>query len=61
MIMIIIIGILVLGLFWWVSNLHAKIDILEVYIKSIEKGFKLMSLEFIGGQPFGIKIDETDK
>ena len=39
--MIIIIGILVLGLVWWVNSLHAKIDILEVYIKSIEKRLQI--------------------
>ena len=39
--MIIIIGLLVLGLLWWVSSLHTKIDILEVDIKSIEKRLQI--------------------
>lgn len=39
--MIIIIGLLVLGLVWWVNSLQAKIDILEVDIKSIEKRLQI--------------------
>ena len=50
--MIIIIGILVLGLFWWVSNLHAKIDILEVYIKSIEKRLQINEFRVYGWSTF---------
>lgn len=41
MIMIIIIGLLVLGLLWWVSSLHTKIELLEVDIKSIEKRLEI--------------------
>lgn len=41
MVMIIIIGLLVLGLVWWVNSLQSKIDILEVHIKSIEKRLQI--------------------
>jgi uncharacterized membrane protein YqiK len=33
---IIIIGVLILGLLWWVSCLYTKIELLEADIKSIE-------------------------
>lgn len=39
--MIIIIGLLVLGLLWWVSSLHTKIELLEADIKSIEKRLEI--------------------
>lgn len=39
--MIIIIGLLAIGLLWWVSSLHTKIELLEVDIKSIEKRLEI--------------------
>ena len=39
--MIIIIGLLVIGLLWWVNSLHTKIELLEVDIKSIEKRLQI--------------------
>jgi Tfp pilus assembly protein PilO len=41
MIMIIINGLLVIGLLWWVYSLHSKIEFLEADIKSIEKDLKI--------------------
>jgi hypothetical protein len=38
---IIIISVLILGLLWWVSCLHTKIELLEVDIKSIEKRLEI--------------------